>query len=236
MIRIKKHKVSIVMPVFNEAEIIGQVVRDFYLKILKKINNSEFVICEDGSTDGTKEILKNLQKKIPLKLHTSRKRKGAIQGYKDSLNSAKNEIILFSDSDGTHDPNDFFKLIKKIDDYDMVIGWKSPRQDPFYRLFISRIFNLVINLLLGTKFHDINSGFRLIKKSLVEKLLPKTGLFPACILTELTLLAIKDGYKVTEVPVKHFKRKGESRALNTKKLPKLIWGVLRSIIKIRFQK
>lgn len=232
--RNKKIILSIVIPVYNEAETIEKVVLDFYEKVMKKIPDSEFVICEDGSTDGTKKILTRLNKKLPLTLKMSPDRKGAVQGYKNALKAATGEIILFSDSDGTHDPSDYFKLSKEIVKCDMVIGQKTPRKDPFFRLFISKCFNTLINLLFGTHFHDINSGFRLIKKTLVDKLLPQTNLFPACIFTEFTIRAIKNKYKVTGVPVKHFLREGESRALNPKKLPALCWKVFKGIIKLRF--
>ena len=226
--------VSLVMPVYNEAEVIQDVVIK-YAKVLKKIPGSEFVICEDGSTDGTKEILQRLKKKYQLTLYQSPKRKGAVKGFLNSLTHAKKDIIWFSDSDNTHDPSDVFRLLKKLDGFDMVIGRKFPRKDPAYRLFVSWGLNTFINVLFGTRFHDINSGFRLIKKELLNDFLPKLGTFPACILTELSLLAIQHGHTVTEVPVSHYYRHGSSRAIDPKKLPSLAWGILTAMLHIRFR-
>ena len=203
--------VSLVMPVYNEAEVIQDVVIK-YAKVLKKIPGSEFVICEDGSTDGTKEILQRLKKKYQLTLYQSPKRKGAVKGFLNSLTHAKKDIIWFSDSDNTHDPSDVFRLLKKLDGFDMVIGRKFPRKDPAYRLFVSWGLNTFINVLFGTRFHDINSGFRLIKKELLNE----------------------HGHTVTEVPVSHYYRHGSSRAIDPKKLPSLAWGILTAMLHIRF--
>ncbi len=225
--------ISLVMPVYNEADVIKTVIEK-YSAVLKKIPNSEFVICEDGSTDGTKELLRTLKKKYRLTLYQSPKRKGAVKGFINSLAHAKKDIVWFSDSDDTHDPNDFFKLYTHLADADMVIGWKHPRMDPFYRLLVSRIFNVFINLIFGTQFHDINSGFRLIRKNIVQELLPNIGNFPGCTLTELTLHAIKRGYRISEIPVTHYLREGGSRAIPPKKLPGIGYGVFKEILKIRF--
>lgn len=231
----KYNGVSLVMPVYNEADVIGQVIKK-YSETLQKIPRSEFVICEDGSTDGTKEKLRLMKNKYRLTLYQSLKRKGAVGGFLNALRHAGKDIVFFSDSDNTHDPNDVFSLLKMINDYDMVIGWKFPRQDPWFRIIMSDVFNVIINTLYGTKLHDINSGFRIIKKELLDALLPSLGSFPANILSELTLLAIQRGYTVTEIPVHHYLRTGQSRAFDPKKLPVLVFGILNALLRLRFRK
>lgn len=225
--------ISLVMPVYNEAESIEEVIQS-YAKVLQKFPDSEFVLCEDGSTDGTKEILKRLQKKYRLTLFQTPTRQGAVKGFLNALSHASKEIVWFSDSDNTHDPADVIKLLNEIGAYDMVIGRKHPRHDPFFRLFTSWGMNMFINLLYGIRFHDMNSGFRLIRKSLLKRFLPKLGTFPGCTLTELTLLAIRDGYKVIEVPVTHYFRKGGSRAIRPSKILSLALGIIGHIVRIRF--
>lgn len=221
------------MPVYNEAQSIGDVIKR-YSKILRQFPNSEFVICEDGSTDGTKEILRRLKKKYGLTLYQTPNRLGATKGFLNALSHARGDIVWFSDSDNTHDPTDVTKLMKALKGVNMVIGKKHPRQDPWYRIFVSWCMNTVINFLYGTHFRDINSGFRIIRRKLVEEFLPQMGKFPGCTLTELTLLAIRNGYKVKEIPVTHFARSGLSRAIQPKKIPSLAWGILTGIIRIRF--
>src|SRR3989338_1132806 len=169
-------KISIVIPVYNEAENIDSLVRSFY-KILEKLPDSEMIIAEDGSTDGTKEKLTQLKNQILFTLISGEKRKGYNQAVKDALKTSKKDIILFSDSSGQHDPNDYFLLSKYINDYDMVVGYKSQRQDPLFRLILSKGYNLILRLLFGIKLHDINCGFRLIKRNVIEDILPQTNTF-----------------------------------------------------------
>lgn len=221
------------MPVYNEAQSIEDVIKQ-YSKVLTRFSNSEFVICEDGSTDGTKEILKRLKKKYSLTLYQTPSRLGATKGFLNALSHSSRDLVWFSDSDNTHNPADVTKLIEALKGVDMVIGEKHPRRDPWYRIFVSWCMNSVINFLYGTHFRDINSGFRIIRRSLLKKFLAKMGKFPGCTLTELTLLAIRDGYKVREVPVTHYARSGLSRAIQPKKIPSLAWGILAGIVRIRF--
>ena len=127
-------KLSIVLPVYNEAEIIETVVRDFYEKVIKKYPNSELIVAEDGSTDGTKEILVRIEKEIPMRLVMGKKRKGYRKGVTDALLLAQGDYVFFCDTDNTHDPSDVFKLLEKIEDNDLVTGVKLNRSDPAYRV------------------------------------------------------------------------------------------------------
>lgn len=221
------------MPVYNEAESIEGVIRS-YAKVLQQFPNCEFVICEDGSTDGTKELLRQLEKKYHLTLFQTPTRLGAVRGFLNALSHASKEIVWFSDSDNTHNPADVIKLISSMKNFDMVIGKKHPRHDPWYRLFVSWCMNMFINMLYGINFHDINSGFRLIRRSMLTKFIHELGSFPGCTLTELTLLAIRKGYKIKEVPVTHYHRTGASRAVRPTKIPGLALGILKGIFRVRF--
>lgn len=225
--------VSLVMPVYNEAQSIEEVIRS-YAKVLQRFPNSEFVMCEDGSTDGTKEILQRLKSKYHLILYQTPTRLGAVKGFLNALSHASKELVWFSDSDNTHDPDDALKLINSMKNFDMGIGKKYPRHDPWYRLFVSWCMNTFINVLYGTHFHDINSGFRIMRRPMLKESLPKIGRFPGCTLTELTLLVIRKGYRVKELPVTHYYRAGVSRAIRPSKIPSLAFGIIKGIIRIRF--
>lgn len=221
------------MPVYNEAESIEEVIKN-YAKVLRQFPNNEFVVCEDGSTDGTKRVLQRLKKKYHLTLYQSSTRLGAVRGFLNALSHASKEIVWFSDSDNTHNPADVSRLITSLENFDMIIGRKYPRHDPWYRLFVSWCMNTFINLIYGSYFHDINSGFRVLRRSLLKKFLPKMGRFPGCTLTELTLLALRERSKVKEIPVTHYLRYGASRAVRPSKIPSLALGIIGGIVRIRF--
>ena len=226
---------SVVIPVYNEAGVIEDVIRGFYENVVKRIPNAKLIIAEDGSTDGTKEILDRLHNKIPFVLISSKERKGYTKAFKDALSIAKTDLVLFSDSDGQHDPTDVFKLLKEIDSNDIISGYKFPRRDPIHRIVISKVYNFLIYLLFGLKMKDIDSGFKLIKKRVIDNVLNDGISFKYCVMSEFVLKAYLSGYKVKEIPVNHFPRKSGKTAIFTPaKLPLIIIGLIKNLLKIKF--
>jgi glycosyltransferase involved in cell wall biosynthesis len=226
---------SIIIPVYNEARVIENVVRGFYEKVVKQILNAKLIIVEDGSTDGTKEILNKLNREIPFVLMSSKQRKGYTKAFKYSVGIAKTELIFFSDSDGQHDPTDIFKLLREIDKSDIVSGYKFPRHDPIHRIIISKAYNFLIHLLFGLKLNDIDSGFKLIKKKVVDNVLNDVMHLKYCVMSEFVLKAYLSGYKIKEIPVNHYPRKsGRTVIFTPTQLPLIIIGLIRDLFKIRF--
>lgn len=228
-------KITTIILVHNEARFIEATISDFYNKVIKKIPGSEFIVAEDGSTDGTKEILISLNKKIPFILVTGKERKGYERAFKDTMRLAKNELVFFSDSDGQHEPSDFFKLADEIDTNDIVSGYKFRRQDPFHRIAMSKVYNLIFSLLFGLKTRDINSGFKLIRKEVIDKVLDETTNLRFCVMSEFVLRAYLAGYKIKEVPVNHYVRRfGTSNIFKPTKIPFIVFGVIKGLLKIKF--
>lgn len=231
----KMQKVSLVIPVYNEAGLIDSLVRSYYNRVIKKIPKSELIVAEDGSSDGTKEILIKLKKDVPFRLVSGKERKGYNKAVKDALRIPKNDIILFSDSSGQHNPADFFKMAKYIDDYDMVIGYKYLRKDPTWRVFFSRIYNFLIKIFFGFDVRDINCGFRIIKKKVIDDVLKETGTFKKyCVFSEFTLRAYKKGYKIKEVPIHHeWRTVGEKKSFSLWNILKVVLILVLDIVRLR---
>src|SRR3989338_3155299 len=227
-------KISLVMPVYNEVKAIEKVVRDYHSKLIKKLPGSEFIIAEDGSRDGTKGILKRLGKEIPLRLVMGEERKGYPGGIRDALKLPKNDIVCFSDSDGQHEPTDFLKLLKYTDDYDIIIGHKKPRRDPFHRLALSWGYNKLIRVLFGLRFKDIDSGFRIIRKKVLDDVLESSTTLPECTNSEITIRAAKKGYRIIEVPVTHYSRTaGETKSFSFAKLPPVVYKLFKGLLRLK---
>jgi len=226
--------VSVVMLVHNEAEVIEHVVRGFHREIVTRLPGSEFIIAEDGSRDGTSEILERLRDQLGLTLIHRDERRGYTRALKDALALPKHELILFSDSDGQHDPNDFWRLVKRIPYSDMVIGFKQPRRDPLYRVAMSRVFNRVVGLLFKCRFHDVNCGFRVMRRALVRDLLRDDWQLRACTFTEFTIRAFYKGYAISEAPIRHLPRPfGPSRGVPLRAIPRSIFHVLGQFAALR---
>ena len=211
---------TIIMPVYNEASTISQVIEDVYREAVVHIPGCELLITEDGSTDGTKEILRNLQKKIPLTLITGPRRKGYTKAFIDSIRMANSELVLFCDSDGQHDPGDISALLRHRDGYDIVGGHKTRRRDPWYRVVISKIYNGMLSLLFKTKLRDANSGFKLIRGHVIDTIAPTLSEKRRCVMSEFIIRSVVAGYKFKEIPVTHYPRNsGSSSVFKPSRLP-----------------
>ncbi len=227
--------VSVLLLVYNEAEVVEGVARGLYREVLEKIPGSELVIAEDGSTDGTKEILSRIVPEMPgTRLVQGKERKGYTRAYKDALQYCRNDLIFFSDSSGKLDPGDFWKLAEKIEGNDMVIGCKVNREDPIYRILISRVFNFLVSKYFACRFKDINSGFRLMRKKAIQEVLKEEWYMKHLINFEFTLRVMAHGNRIEEVPITHRRRShGTSRGLPLNKIPEAILMALRTFPRLK---
>lgn len=219
------NSLSVIIPVYNEADVIEKVVREFYQVVIQKHSNAELIVCEDGSTDGTVEILRRLENELRIKYYHSDERKGYLKGVREALQKGTNEWIFFSDSDNTHDPKDAWRLIEETEKKHLGLctGEKRERADPFYRKLFSFCFSLLVKIMFGVKQHSINTGFKLMNREIVENIVPKVKYMKYGFSSELTIRVAKAGYKYGGVPVKHFPRKtGDATQINLKTMHKVI--------------
>lgn len=223
-------KVSVVIPVYQNEKLIEGIVRDIHQEIISKLPNSEFIVAEDGSTDHTKEILKRLSKEIPFTLISSEQKKGYMKAMKESLKTAKNDLIFFTDSDGEQDVKDFWKLHHAIYDCDMVIGYKTNRR-PIYRMMLSHFNNLLFSILFGLHLRDANSGFRLIRKRVIDAIVDEVTIMPIAPNAEFAIRAKKTGFIIKEVPTKH--RHTPSVVFSPLRMPKVIYKQLKDILRLK---
>jgi glycosyltransferase involved in cell wall biosynthesis len=220
--------VSLVLLVHNETQVIERVVREFHLKVIAKVPGSEIIIAEDGSTDGTKEVLRALCREFPeVRLEERAERRGYVEAYRAAMALPRNDLILFCDAGGKHDPDDFWPMYEAIDGCDMVIGYKVKRQDPAFRIVLTKVFNFCVNRYFGLSYRDIDCPLRLIRKEAFDEVARVPWLQSSLINFEVTVRLVKMGYRVQEVPVKHFARRdGGSRGLPPRTIPRVVWQTL----------
>lgn len=198
--------ISVIVPAFNERQVIGQVL-DSVTDYLSQLNgNHEIIVVDDGSTDGTGDIARD--KNVRLITHPYNKGYGA--ALKTGLRSALNDVCVFFDSDGQHNPQDISKLIIEMDTYDMVVGARSKGSfHSFFRAPGKKLLSLTANYLARRKIPDLNSGFRAVRKAPVDKfmhILPNGFSFT----TTITLAMFSEAYNVKYVPVTTKQRAGKS--------------------------
>ncbi len=225
--------------VHNEAGVIEGVIREFHREILSRLSRAELLVVEDGSSDGTREILQELRQELPFTLLTESGKQGYTTALRKALEYARGrgEFVFFSDSDGQQRLGDFWALKDRLDATDMVIGVRDHRQDSWFRNSISHWMNrIIIPRLFGIRLNDINCGFRVLRDELVRYMLEQEWFFTDCIFTELTIRAAHAGYRIAEAPVTHYQRLfGNSSGLPTKKMALILSRMLYNLLKLRFQ-
>jgi len=203
-------QLSIIIPVYNEGEIVNQVIEDLKKELIKIPDlEYEIIAINDASTDKTGDVLKEISG-IQVINHPHNRGYGA--SLKTGFRKSKNDLILIIDADDTYPSESISDLLKNIDDYDMVVGARVGKNAkiPIIRKPAKWILNKLANYLTGTKIPDLNSGLRIMKKSLIEKFilfLPDGFSFT----TTITLAALTNNYQIKYVPINYSKRIGRSK-------------------------
>jgi len=227
-------EVAVVLPCHNEEDIIDKVVLEFYEELKGKVP-FEIVVCEDGSKDGTKDVLRRLSKEIPMKAILGYERKGYAGGLKDGLRLVRAKYTFFVDADGQHTARDFWKLYSLRKRYDVVSGWRVKRADNFYRRVMSKSFQLLAKFFFGLpKFKDITAPFKLVETKKAKAIAEECEFMKESFWTEFIIRAYNKAYTIAEVPVAHKNRlDGSTRVYKPSRIPKIVLAQLKGLLTVR---
>jgi len=197
-------KVSIIIPAYNEAQTIGDVIN----KIINLYPDFEIIVINDGSTDDTAVVAKDAGALVYS--HPYNIGNGA--AIKSGIRFASGKVLVFMDGDGQHDPQDIEKLVDHIPDFDMVVGARlKGHQASWGRALGNRIYNWLASYVANFPIQDLTSGFRAIKSDIAHNflyLLPNTYSYP----TTLTLGVLRNGRSVKYIHINTQSRhKGKSK-------------------------
>jgi len=235
------NQLSVFFPCYNEEKNIQNTI-DKALPIIKKIAQKwEIILINDGSKDNTAKVLKKIQKQYPknIKIVTHQPNRGYGAAFKSGFYSASYQWITFTDADGQFDFKDIYSLIdkQKQTKADLVIGYYLGRKVPFYRIWGSKVWQLAVFLLFGLKVKDIDCGFKLVRKKVIDtipKLEAERGPF---ISSEFLIKAKKAKFKIVEVGVHHFSRQaGQATGADLNVILSGLKDLLRLWFKINFKK
>ena len=225
--------VTVIINVFNEVETIEREIRQIHSKIVSRIPGSELIVAEDGSSDGTPEVIQRLVAELGVRHSTGLERKGYTQAFRDAIGLAKNSWVFFSDTGGKNDFADFWKLYEAREDTDLVIGSRRARQDQFYRRCLTRAYNRLLQIYFGVPTNDADSGFRLYRASILQKVARQNWINKDLISSEIVVRMHYMGARLKEVPVGYFRRQGTSRGLPVTRIPKVIFQVIKNFPRLK---
>jgi glycosyltransferase involved in cell wall biosynthesis len=201
---------SVVVPIYNEAKSIETLVNAIAIALRETRLNYEIICVDDGSKDGSTEVLTDLaSRRIDLKAVILRRNYGQTPAMAAGFECATGKIIVTLDGDLQNDPADIPMLLAKLaEGYDLVSGWRQKRQDAaLTRLLPSKIANLIIARVTGVKLHDYGCSLKAYRSELIADLNLYGELHRF-----LPALAYIEGARITEVPVRHHPRRfGKSK-------------------------
>ena len=204
-ILVRIRSLSIVVPVYNEAENIGVLLEKIHesVEAISEVEDFEVIIIDDGSQDGTDRLLAQLVETWPrLTAVCFRRNFGKSAALMAGFREASGEIVITLDGDLQDDPADFRRFLEELQQgYDLVSGWKEKRQDSQEKVVASRLFNYVSSRITGVALRDMNCGFKAYRSWALENI-RLTGNFYRF----LPVFVHMQGGKISEVPTHHHKR------------------------------
>jgi len=197
-------KISVVVPLFNEEESLVELYEQLSKAVCSLEKPIEFLFVDDGSTDGSMQVLTELHKKDPqVRVVQFRRNYGKSAALGLGFKEARGELIVTLDADLQDEPHEIPKLVKKLEEgFDLVSGWKKIRNDPFIKKNTSKLFNFVTRKMTGLRIHDMNCGLKVYRREVTDTVNVYGQLHRF-----LPVLAQWQGFKVGEVVVKHNPRK-----------------------------
>lgn len=206
-------KISLAAPAYNEEAGIADVVREWHAAMAAAGIAAEFVICNDGSTDRTGQVLSELSRDVPgLRVVGG----GTNHGYGHALTSAiaacRGEYIATIDSDGQFDPADIPAFLRAIEagGCDAAVGYRVQKRDTPLRVIADRALNRIVRFMFGTRLRDTNCALKVVRRELLQSLRLEASGFP--LPTEMCVKLEAAGARCVECPVRHRERAaGESK-------------------------
>jgi glycosyltransferase involved in cell wall biosynthesis len=233
---VKQPNLSIILPVHNEVDSLGRVLSewDSSLRTILGLDHV-FIICEDGSTDGTKELINHLERQYPILNNSVQPRRGYGQAVRDGLSLATSDYLLCIDSDGQISPDEMPQIWKRRSEERLLMGWRYPRLDPPVRLIYSRLFKIYHMALFSTRLNDPSCPFVFGPKKLFDKVAP-------------LLIYMEEGFwwgfggacwklqvPIDEIHIRHRERfAGNTQVYKLSKMPGIIIRNSIGLLKLRF--
>jgi glycosyltransferase involved in cell wall biosynthesis len=196
---------SIVVPAYNEAESLPQLQAEVDAALRGQALHYEVVYIDDGSTDASLEVLRELHGRDPgrVQVLSFRRNHGKSAALAAGFAACRGEFVVTLDADLQDDPAEVPRLLQVLrDGADLVCGWKKQRHDPWSKRWPSKLFNFVTGRVSGVRLHDFNTGLKAYRCEVVRSISVYGELHRF-----IPVLAAWQGFVVRELPVGHRARR-----------------------------
>jgi glycosyltransferase involved in cell wall biosynthesis len=218
---------SVFFPAYNDSGTIASMVIRAVQAASQLTPDYEVIVVNDGSADTTAQIADELARTYPsVRVLHHPKNRGYGGALQSGIRSATKALVFYTDGDAQYDPGEMALLWSRLaPDVDMVNGYKISRSDPLHRIIIGRVYHHIVSVLFGLKVRDVDCDFRLMRRSMFEKIqLEKTS---GVICLEMMTKIQDAGFRIAEVPVHHYHRAfGRSQFFNFRRIVKTAIDVM----------
>jgi glycosyltransferase involved in cell wall biosynthesis len=200
--------ISAVLPAYNEEAIIDRTVHHVADVLRRLVNDFEVIVTNDGSRDHTGQILADLERREPdlnLRVVTHETNQGYGAALASGFDAARKDLVFLTDGDKQFDVGELSEFMPAMDPQtDLVIGWRRQRADPSMRKLNALGWKMLVNLLFGYTARDVDCAFKLFRRHVWESMTVHAR--GATFSAEFLIKARRLGFRVKELPVRHFPR------------------------------
>ena len=210
---------SVFFPAYNDSGTIASLVITAVKTARRLTPNYEVIVVNDGSADGTADILDELAHLYPqVRIVHHPKNRGYGGALRSGFENASREFVFYTDGDAQYDPSEMEILWNRMGEgVDLVNGYKISRSDPLHRIVIGRIYHHTVRLLFGLKVRDVDCDFRLMRRRIFDVVHLEKNSGVICL--EMMKKIQDAGFRIAEVPVHHYHRAyGKSQFFNIGRL------------------
>jgi glycosyltransferase involved in cell wall biosynthesis len=196
--------ISLVMPAYNEADNIEPMVAEATPALEANADGHEIIVVDDGSADETAAVTRRVMESYPnVRLVEHPVNKGFGAAVFSGFTSAEKDWIFYTDADRQFVLSELERFVPYMDQSDLIAGYRAPRRDPFMRVFYGKGWSALCTLMFGYTVRDVDCGFKLFRREIIESLAPQIASRGATFSIEWLVRAKRAGYRFVELPVTH---------------------------------